>query len=836
MKGSAVSNLPRQTTALIGREQQIDELRHLLQKSDCRLLTLVGPGGIGKTRLAIAVAAAIPTVWGELPVVYVPLQAVSSTELLPSAIADAGGIVLSGHEPLDVQLLNHLRSKQMLLVLDNFEHLLTGADLLGQIVQEAPALKLLLTSRQALSLREEWLYPVPGLPVPAQGEKGDPTAYGAVQLFGERARQVRHDFRQEDEIEAVVSICRQVEGMPLAIELAASWLAVLDCAAIAGRLRHNLDILTTPLRNLPERHQSIHAAFDGSWQMLETEEQNAFMQLSIFQGGFTLQAATEVAGAALPILSALVAKTLVRREADGRYQIHELLRQYGAEKLAEAPEIEAAAQRAHSAYFMQFLADHHLLFRDSRQLQAAQEIDAELENVRKAWQWAVDHLQVESIHKAGSALHSVCQFQSRYLEGADLFLQASRRLETDRMTVERGAALTDTLGHYGWLCIRLGRLAEADRALARACHLHDELRIRPAPDLRGYPFLPTMFLALARGEYEQATMLGEQIVRVAEEHGQPAAGIVLHYGMASAALAQNDYARAKRHAQKSLALAASVGDQRGTNFANGILGQVALAEGNLQTAKRHFEAAYLICEEFSEPGCMAEHLANLAEIALLQQEWSEAIGLFRRSHRLYQEIGDRGGIARTQLGMGMIAQKRDEPDAARRHYRLALAVAVEAQVTPVILSVLAAVGDLLLSNGDTEVLGLRALSAVLQHPSCDAQIRRRVLDSLARYRLPTQKLDSISEDLEELVAALQGELAAPPEDHVQIGSLAEPLTAREGDVLRLLADGRSNPEIAKELVVALGTVKAHAHSIYGKLGVNNRTQAVRRARELGLLA
>ena len=513
---------------------------HRLQEPACRLLTLVGPGGIGKTRLAIATAA-----HQGLPVVYVPLQAVTSTELLPSAIADAAGIPLAGHEPLPVQLLNHLRSKQMLLVLDNFEQLLAGADLLVQILQEAPAVKLLLTSRQAISMREEWLYSVSGLPVPAQGEEGDPTAYGAVQLFGERARQVRHDFRLEDEVGDVILICRLVEGMPLAIELAASWLTVLSCVAIADRLRHSLEILTSPLRDVPERHQSIYSVFDQSWQMLSTEERNTFMQLSVFQGGFTLEAAEAVAGATLPILSTLVVKTLVRREPDGRYQIHELLRQFGAEKLAESSAHKDAAHHAHGVYFMRFLANRRHLLRGPRQLETAQEIGSELENVRKAWQWTVDHLEVESLRKGGWALGAVCQYQGRYLEGADLFLKACCRLETDQMTVERGAALVETLTRYSWLCLRLGRLVDVDRAVARACKLYDELRLSPPPHLEGYPFLASMFLALSRGDYEQAMSVGEKILRVVEEHGQPDYAVIPHYGMASAALAQEAYAARK---------------------------------------------------------------------------------------------------------------------------------------------------------------------------------------------------------------------------------------------------------------------------------------------------
>jgi ATP/maltotriose-dependent transcriptional regulator MalT len=490
---------------------------------------------------------------------------------------------------------------------------------------------------------------------------------------------------------------------------------------------------------------------------------------------------------------------------------------------------------------MQLLASklHHFL--DSRELQTAQEMGGEMENVRQAWQWALDHMETKWILEAGRSLHNIIQFQSRYLEGVDLFLQTSRRLETDQMTVERGSALVEILTHYSWFCIRLGRLDEADRALARACQLYEALHISPAQEfpvhqLIGYPFFPLMFLALARGDYKQATIQGEKILQLVEKHGPPVAAIFPHYGMASAFLAQDDYVRAKAHAAQSLALAGSVGHRRGMAYSHGILGRVALVEGDLQTAKRHFEAANRIYEEYAEPSSMAEHLANLADVALRQQEWPEARQLFSQSHALYEELGDRGGIARTRLGMGIIAQNTDELDAARIHFGHALEVAVDGQIVPVILSIATAVGDFLLLGDDTRALGLHALSFVYHHPSCDGQTRQQITDSLARSGVIAHELEPIPEPLDEVVAELQNELAAPPVDTVQIQSLVEPLTERELEVLRLLAAGRSNPEIAEELIVAEGTIKSHASRIYRKLDVTNRTQAVVRARELGLLA
>jgi predicted ATPase/DNA-binding CsgD family transcriptional regulator len=834
MANSASLSIPKQTTSFVGRERQIQELRARLQNPECRLLTLTGPGGIGKTRLAIAVAQAC-----EVPVVYTPLQAVASADMIPSAVADAAGITLSGEQPLSKQLLAYLCDERMLLVLDNFEHLLDGTEFLLDILQAAPGVKLVLTSREALNVREEWLYAVPGLDCPPVDAAGSLTSdeiasYDAVQLFVDRAQQVRQDFRLQDDGECVIAICHAVDGMPLAIELAASWLRALDRVSIARQLRQNLDLLATQLRNVPERHRSIRAVFDGSWHMLSEEDREVFAKLSVFHGGFTYEAAAHVAGASVPVLGRLVSKSLVYREHGGRYHLHELLRQYAAEKLAESADGVQDANRAHSAYYMQFLAGREEYVSDAHQLQTTQEIANELENVRKAWHWAVDHVESQSILKAARALHNTVQFQSRYIEGANLFQGAAHRLEAEQLTPERGAALNLVLLYYGWMCIRLGQLDEAERAVARATELHADSDISALTNLQGHPGIICTFLALLRGEYQQAILLGAEALSAVAESEWSAAATLPHAAMASAYLSLNDYASAKMHAERALALAA--GNRRQETFARDILGQVACAEDDLGTARRHFEAAYQICEDYAEHGCMALHLANLADVDRRQGHWTEARQFFLRSLALYRKIGDRGGMAHALLGLGLIAHNMHEPDTARRHFHEALTLAVEAKLVPVTLSIAEAIGEFLLHSDDTQKLGGCALSLVIAHPSSTERVRRQAADVLAKDGLETLAFSCPADSLPAVIAALLEELADPGRASMSAQPLAEPLTEREQEVLHLLADGRTNPEIAERLVVTVGTVKTHASHIYGKLGVENRTQAVARARELGLLA
>lgn len=341
-----ISSLPALFTPLVGREVELAALARLLRNPQCRLLTLIGQVGIGKTRLAIEVAST----QGELfpdGVYFVPLVSLPSPEFIVPTIADALGFTLSASIDPKLQLLNHLREKCLLLVLDGLEHLLEGAGLLAELLQQAPALKLLVTSCERLSLQAEWLFVLQGLPVPPFDQVQQAEEYGAVKLFVRSAGQAQVGFKlSAEERPWVVRICQLVEGMPLAIELAAVWVRLLSCREIAQEIERTLDFLSASARDLPERHRSMRAAFDHSWHLLSIEEQQALAKLSIFRGCFQREAAAEVAGVSLPLLTALVDKSLLRCNQcheTGRYSLHELIRQYAADKLHENFEEDAAS-------------------------------------------------------------------------------------------------------------------------------------------------------------------------------------------------------------------------------------------------------------------------------------------------------------------------------------------------------------------------------------------------------------------------------------------------------------------------------------------------------------
>ena len=353
-------NLPVSLTPFVGRQEELTRLAAILANPACRLLTLVGPGGIGKSRLAIRAARLQLGTYLD-GVYFVSCVATASVELLPATIAEALNFTFHGPTDPKEQLLNYLRQKEMLLVIDNFEHLLAGAELLLELLRGAPpGLKLLVTSRERLNVPPEWLFEVAGLSVPpdclASGAAEDLETYDAVALFLQAVRRLQPDFSPSGPAESRVGcLCRLVQGMPLALELAAPWVRTLTCAEIVQEIERDLDFLTGSRRDAPDRHHSIRAVFDHSWRLLSAEEQRVLAGLSVFRGGFQRQAAHQVAGASLATLSALVDKSLLRFNPLGRYDLHELLRQYAFERLGETAGAKESALARHSQYYLEFM-------------------------------------------------------------------------------------------------------------------------------------------------------------------------------------------------------------------------------------------------------------------------------------------------------------------------------------------------------------------------------------------------------------------------------------------------------------------------------------------------
>jgi DNA-binding SARP family transcriptional activator/predicted ATPase len=421
-------NLPTQTTPFIGRERELSDLGRLLAAPAARLVTILAPGGMGKTRLALA-AAKIHLESTPERVCFVDLTPLTAVEDLVLAIANAASYPIQQDEGSPrQQLLDYLRPRKMLLMLDNMEQMLDGVGLVNAILQAAPGVKVLVTSRERLQLSGETIFFLDGMAVPAQEMAEDALAYDTVQLFMQGARRARSDFELvAADLRYVTRICRLVGGMPLAILLASAWVDVLSPQEIADEISRGLDLLTTHWRDLPARQRSVRAVFDHSWGRLNEADRDAFMKLSVFRGGLTREAAQTVTGASLRTLSALSDKSLLQREASGRYTLHELLRQYAADEL-EGTGQDRAARDAHSLYYTDFLHHREADLKGRRQVAALDEIEADFENVRVAWQWAVTRRDYETVSRALESLFWFCGMRHRYQEHQELLRLAREHL------------------------------------------------------------------------------------------------------------------------------------------------------------------------------------------------------------------------------------------------------------------------------------------------------------------------------------------------------------------------------------------------------------------------
>ena len=379
-----LGGLPAQTTPFIGREAESEQMIHLLHDPGCRLITILGPGGSGKTRLSIQVAQQASDAFPD-GVVFVQLAPLTAATLVPEAVASAIGLDRRERNTVATQVIQHLQHRQLLLVLDNFEHLIEATPWLTTLLQES-SVKVLVSSRERLNVAGEWIFEIHGLPQPPEHEAGDLIGYSAAALLIASLRRTQPSYVVDgDDRNAIIRICRRLEGMPLALELAAPWIRTLTLPEIADEIERSYDFLATTARGAPERHRSLRAAFEHSWRLLAPHEQRALSRLSVFRGGFDRTAAATVAAATLTDLVALMDKSLVRRAGSARYDVHELVRQFAATYLDDERD---ATHLAHAHFYCKLAEQASTELHGIHQLAWYARLEEEHDNLRSALDWA----------------------------------------------------------------------------------------------------------------------------------------------------------------------------------------------------------------------------------------------------------------------------------------------------------------------------------------------------------------------------------------------------------------------------------------------------------------
>lgn len=645
-------NLPTQTTAFIGREAEMAEIKRLLlAEADCRLLTLVGPGGIGKTRLALATATQTLNAFTD-GACFVSLAPVSEVEFLVAAIADALRFSFHGAGEPKVQLLDYLRPKQLLLVVDNFEHLLGGADLLSDILRQAPHVTVLATARERLNLQEEWVYTVEGLAIPAAAEMTampSISEYSAVALFVQRARQVVNGFSPTPaEMTAIVRICQLVEGMPLGLELAAPWVRTLSCREIAQEMQQNLDFLTTSLRNLPERHRSLRAVLAQSWQRVTLAEQTVLQGLSVFRGGCTREAAEQVTGARLDVLKSLVDKAFLYRTNTGRYELHELMRQYSAELLSLAPEGEREARNRHCAYYTHWLQRQESKLKGANQAIALAEIEADIQNIRNAWQWAVMHGQIEYLQQTVESLNFFYHWQWMFLEGENVCRHTIESLPLLK-TPMKLRLLAQLLAWQGVFNYKLGNTTRQEQLLQHCIAVLD------SPDLVNEDIRATRAFALLymKSQYkEEAKRFRLQSLALYQ-------AINDKWGMASAFNAVGAayemlgiHPEGEKYRQESLQIWQEIDSKAEIAAILANLGLSAISRGDYHQAEKLAREGVDTIRTTRRPTEVTRSLRALGTVLLYSGQFEECIATLKATLAIYEEAGRQSEPAVPYVNLG----------------------------------------------------------------------------------------------------------------------------------------------------------------------------------------
>lgn len=655
------NNLPLIATPFVGRKREKETIQERLADEACRLFTIIGPGGIGKTRLALEIASDNLTQY-QHGVFFIPLANINSANHMGTLIADTVGFAFYGAGGGQQQLLNFLRDKTMLLVLDNFEHILDGTSFVMELLRHAPQLKLLVTSQERLNLREEFLYEIEAFSCIDEADYKNSSAY---QLFTQRAWQVNPHYEfTPDDVRCLADICRFVGGLPLGIELAASWVRLFSPCEIVQEMESSLDFLTSSLQDVPDRQRSLRAVFEYSWKLLTDQEQETFTRLSLFRGSFNIPAALKITKVSLSSLITLADKSLLRQVEDGRYAIPAVLSEYGRSRL-ESVNNRQQLEEQFSSYYLDAVAALEVGLKGRQQIESTQRIRIDIGNVRQAWQWGVAHKRLDNLSAALPVLLLFFEMRSALQEGEALFRHALDALESD--------------GHLRLL----GRL----RVVLGGCLVrqgqHDEgveLLEEGVEGLR--PFQDTIMLSLAhfyigishdtRGQLTEATAHLSQSLELAQEEKN-------RWGMANALnalgnvyLRQNLFEEARQVYQESLLLRRHIGDQRGIAISYHNMGNVPVSIGNYAEARKYFEKSLEINREINDKRGIGNALNNIGYAAFLLDDFAAAERHLQEGLLYLTEIGEQQGIAHLRQNLGHVAYARGEWLAAKQLYEQSL--------------------------------------------------------------------------------------------------------------------------------------------------------------------
>lgn len=879
------TNLPAPTMRFIGRRKEIAALTALLDDPEIRMVRIFASGGMGKTQLALAVAGQLIEQFAD-GVYLVTVSASADAKQLATMIADIVGFQFQSNSiTQQQQLLAYLRQKNILLLIDNAEYLTDSTSFFTSILQTASRVKILTTSRTISELSVETLFPLGGLDY--QQEQGEESLNSdAMELFLHRAKTIRPDLHLMPQFrQSLQKICKLTRGMPLAIVFAASWLTLLTPEEIVLEIQRGLDLLETDLQDVPERQRSLRIIFDYTWKLITETEQHVLMKLSIFQSGFTREAAQTVAQGSLHNLRNLLRIAVVQPSfMVGRYELHELLRQYALGHLQNSGEYDAVLA-AHGTYYLNFVSRQEVEIKGKNQLIALDLVQADIENLNAAWEWAAEEDELELLSNALEGLFWYVMMRSRYL-----LFEAIQKI-----TVQRFANHTNVTTYlflarfrlrYWWMQRwREGSVAKYPEVLDE---LESYLQLFEQFNLQ-------LEIALCQ------LLLGDAVRTLSDDLERAQSFIQSAYDMFTA-LDDKFYAAWALHfsakiisdtqeinqgfelLQQSLVLRRSIGDQNGITYSLYNLSINMLLLGQAQACEQVTHEILDLSRSTNEPSGLLMAQITLSLLALFRGHLDDAREQVEVCHKLAHNLNHGLGIAWThtiravlgyfdgnagaadiQMLSGEIVTTQaflryfihwasafqDDEDTARRHLLSALRYAYAVKATGALVWCLPPWAAWEARYGDperaTSLLALTQLQPTNLIAWLPVWLDRYPIQRLLEAKMGSEVFNAAYERgqgwlIEHVVASFLTSMSEMSVDvaipsHIQQANqqLVEPLSDRELEVLNYIAKGLSNREIADELVVELSTVKKHLTHVYGKLGVNTRTQAILYAQQLQLV-